>query len=967
MEDLIADEGEAPDEVDMAEVRRAMRAAEAQALKDEDINPEELQKYLKERFAPDRVAAYIAGDEGEVVTGAVSQQALMPTARDPKLWVVRCGDGQERELIVSILQKSYDYFARGVPLLIKSAFAKDSLKGFIYVEAYKESHVREALKGLRGIFHSKPPKLVPLSEMVSAVSVEQKSERIIRPGSWVRVRNGLYKGDLGRVSTIDANVGRAVVKLLPRLDYGMLSQRKRLEETRASLGKQPKMRPPPKPFNVEEAKSHGLDLHEQRDRLTGDIVVVLNGTQRFFQGYVIKQIAMKSLIPEKGIPPLEELQRFNAAAFDEDGARGGARDDLEALVDGLEGEGVGALEAATLAKARFDKGDRVKVVDGDLAGIVGQVEHVTDDGLVLVHPKDEQLGDFKEAISFQPKELRKYFENGDHVRIVAGEHDGASGLVVSKEGDVCIVLTDATQKEIRVLARDLTQAVAAASAEDSFGEYTLFDLVQLTDSQVAGLIVGIEKDMARVLSTRSRPDKQDIRLCKLQDIQRKLVGRRATATDQDGNEVSINDIVEVTAEGELNGSSGTVKEIAKGCLFLQSKHVIENGGYVCVNARFCRVRGGKSRVVSGHVSAPLATPSRSYATSNMYGDLLASPARNDGLGSGPMSGGFGGASTRGHGAYSGRQVAQQDRLLEGKSVRIRAGPYRGMKGTVKNATATHMRVELEAQYKVVSIPRSCIDERDGGSYGQAAHLAPGLMGPPGMISGPGMGPSMRPIVSSSSAYGAPVGAPGGRTPGHWSQVTATPAHYSMAATTTPLHPGMTPGRDVTKTPAHDPAWTMTPAYTGFGTDYRNGSSYAGSGDAAVRGSNGMDSNFDASFGPVSGSTSRDWIGLEIQLLNGDRAVVRSVTPENGMASVQIGEDIGDGNRSFRKGPVRAVLISDMQLSPIMKDDKIKVLTGELKGKELVVSYSDQNTLYCKGEGSNLLAVEQKECGKLAGG
>ena len=57
MEDLIADEGEAPDEVDMAEVRRAMRAAEAQALKDEDINPEELQKYLKERFAPDRVAA----------------------------------------------------------------------------------------------------------------------------------------------------------------------------------------------------------------------------------------------------------------------------------------------------------------------------------------------------------------------------------------------------------------------------------------------------------------------------------------------------------------------------------------------------------------------------------------------------------------------------------------------------------------------------------------------------------------------------------------------------------------------------------------------------------------------------------------------------------------------------------------------------------------------------------------------
>lgn len=813
MDDLIADEGDIPDAVDIAKMRQEMRAAEAQAQRDEEINPEELQKYLKERFAPDRVAAYIAGEEGEAATGAVSQQALMPTPRDPKLWVVRCGDGQEKELVVQILQKSYNYAARNMPLLIKSAFAKDSLKGFVYVEAYRESHVRDALKGFRSVYHSKPPKLVPIGEMVSAVTVQQRAELVIRPGSWIRIRHGLYKGDLGRVLTVIANGGRAIVKLLPRLDYAALSQKKTLEEVRASFGRQPKTRPAARPFNLEEAKSHGVDLHQSTDSSTKEMVVVLNGSQRFSQGYLVKEMAIKSLIPEVGLPPLEELQRFNAAATEKRGGRGG-RDDLEALVEGLEGEGLTSLEAASLAKARFVKGDRVKVVEGDLAGIVGEVEHVTDDGLVMVHPTDEQLGDFKEAISFQPKELRKYFESGDHVRAIAGEHDGTSGLVVSTDGDLCIVLADATQKEIRVLARDLTQAVVSASAEDTLGEYSLFDLVQLTDSHVAGVIVGIEKDVACVLSTRSRPDKQDIRLCKLQDIQRKLVGRRTTATDQDGNEVSIDDIVEISTEGKLNGSSGTVKHIAKGCLFLVSKHVSENGGYICVNARSCKVRGGKTRIsATNNASVSLATPSRNQGlTPNPYA-VMASPARHDGFGNGP-SFDSGPPSVRGYGGYSGRQTAQQDRLLEGKIVKVKSGPYRGMKGTVKSATASHIRIELEAQYKVVSIPRSCIDERDGGTYGKPGAASYGYGGL-GMVSGPGMGPSMRPSFHGSDR-GTGIGAIGGQTPAHWSQVTATPAHYSMSAAT-PLHPSMTPSRDVGKTPAHDPAWAMTPAYSGFGS------------------------------------------------------------------------------------------------------------------------------------------------------
>ena len=52
----------------------------------------------------------------------------MPTNSDPKLWVVRCGEGQEREAVVCLLQKCYDLAKKGTPLLIKAAFCQDHLK-----------------------------------------------------------------------------------------------------------------------------------------------------------------------------------------------------------------------------------------------------------------------------------------------------------------------------------------------------------------------------------------------------------------------------------------------------------------------------------------------------------------------------------------------------------------------------------------------------------------------------------------------------------------------------------------------------------------------------------------------------------------------------------------------------------------------------------------------------------------------
>lgn len=53
------------------------------------------------------------------------------------------------------------------------------LQGYIYVEARKDADVKEAVRGLRMIYGSKPPALVPLREMVDAITVPRDKTRAI--------------------------------------------------------------------------------------------------------------------------------------------------------------------------------------------------------------------------------------------------------------------------------------------------------------------------------------------------------------------------------------------------------------------------------------------------------------------------------------------------------------------------------------------------------------------------------------------------------------------------------------------------------------------------------------------------------------------------------------------------------------------------------------------------------------------
>ena len=72
-------------------------------------------------------------------------------------------------------------------LYILSAFTTPASKGYVYVEAFKETHVKRAILNIRAL-KSWRLRLVPLSEMVSALKFSA-SFQSITPHQWVRWRN----------------------------------------------------------------------------------------------------------------------------------------------------------------------------------------------------------------------------------------------------------------------------------------------------------------------------------------------------------------------------------------------------------------------------------------------------------------------------------------------------------------------------------------------------------------------------------------------------------------------------------------------------------------------------------------------------------------------------------------------------------------------------------------------------------
>ncbi|CAM6125018.1 unnamed protein product [Calypogeia fissa] len=681
---------------------------------DQQENIEDLEKLIQQRYGRQDYDEY---DEAE--TTEVEQQALLPSVKDPKLWMVKCNPGHEREAAICLMQKYLDMDMQAQPLLIKSAIALDQLKGYLYIESEKEAYVRQAIRGMR-MFLQSTVKLVPIKEMTDVLSVEKKLVDVDQD-SWVRVKSGIYKGDLAKVVDVDHVRQRATIKLIPRIDLQVLAAK--LEGRDENVKGRP--RPLPRFINLQEVQDLRIPVERKRDPNHAGEYFEFFGGMQFKDGYLYKFVSLKSIDSNGVVPSFDELQKFQKPS--ENGA-------LDAM----------GLPAALMSKRKgqFVKGDAVIVVQGDLKNLMGIVVKVDDDD-VYIRPKDEKLID---SLLVKESQLCKFFKTGDHVKVIAGTHEGATGMIVRADAESVVILSDSTREDIKVFTANIVESSEVTSGLNKLGEYELHDLV-LLDQSTVGLIVRVDRDGCQIL--KGIPDRAEVVSVKQRDMRKKIFDRNVNAHDRDGNVISLRDIVRVV-EGPYKGRQGPVEHINRGILFVLDRHHLENGGYLCVRARWCVALGGtRNGIVRGRDGGGAVG---NYGVFSAVPNYLQSPRRT------PQQ-----YNPRQGGTFGGRQGgSRRDHSLVGTTVKIRTGPFKGYRGRVVDATDTDVRIELESQMKVVTVRRDQLSDPVGSPF----------------YSG---GNSFR----ESPRYGA-----GSETPMHPSR--------------TPLHPAfMTPMRDPSATPIHD--------------------------------------------------------------------------------------------------------------------------------------------------------------------
>jgi transcription elongation factor SPT5 len=267
-----------------------------------DMTEEEMEQYFRERHAAQ--ATSHRGDIDDDIYDDITQNGLLPSTKDPNLWIVKCRMGEEKNLALQLMRKYFAYENSEEPLQIKSVVVKEGLKGMIYIEAFKKSHVATAIEGISAINQFQIT-LVPIKEMVDTLKVV-KDIPTLKKGTFVRLKRTMYKDDLAQVDYVDIAQNKVHLKLVPRIDYTRMRGALRTQE---DVQNKIKRRPQPKLFDVDKIKQIGGEVTND-----GDFLIFESNYYRC--GFLFKSFPMNAVIVDGVKPSLSELERFQESADD---------------------------------------------------------------------------------------------------------------------------------------------------------------------------------------------------------------------------------------------------------------------------------------------------------------------------------------------------------------------------------------------------------------------------------------------------------------------------------------------------------------------------------------------------------------------------------------------------------------------------------------------------------------------------
>lgn len=156
-----------------------------------------------------------------------------------------------------------------------------NVKGFVYIEAYKQTHVKSAIENITALKMGYwRQQMVPIKEMADVFRVKNRFN--LKPGQWVRIKRGVYKDDIAQIDYVDVSQNKVHLKLIPRIDYKKTRGALRLTSDDSDPPKRKRsQKPPAKLFNAEKIHEIGGEVTRSGDYL------VFEGNHYSHKGSVI--------------------------------------------------------------------------------------------------------------------------------------------------------------------------------------------------------------------------------------------------------------------------------------------------------------------------------------------------------------------------------------------------------------------------------------------------------------------------------------------------------------------------------------------------------------------------------------------------------------------------------------------------------------------------------------------------------
>lgn len=630
----------------------------------ENKNEREIEDYYKNKYAEQsaRESALHSYRDSEELNEEITQTAHLPTVKDPNLWMVKCQIGAEKTVALQLMRKyiAYENMKEDPgPLQIKSVIASDAVKGYIYIEAYKQTHVKQAIDGINnlrlGLYKQT---MVPISEMTDVLRVVKEQPKIKRD-QFVRLKRSVYKGDLAQVDYVDTASNSVCLRLKPRIDYKRMRGALKTAADKESGKRTKTKRPPAKLFDPDAIRYIGGEVTTD-----GDFQIFEGG--RYRRGLLYKTFPLDAILVDGVKPTLNELESTEEQGLDK-----------------------AELQLGSEKETKFAPGDKVEVAEGELVHLKGKIVAI-DGSKVTMLPYHEEL---KDPLEFPANELIKCFDEGDHVKVVEGRYEGDTGTIVRTDERSAWLLSDLSMDEIQVLIKDLQLCPDRATGVDSLGHFNYGDLVQL-DPQTVGVIVRLEKESLQILTQIGK-----VKSFKSQAVTKKSeANKKAVALDKDNNPIQVKDQVTVV-DGLHKGKTAIVKHIYRTWAFLHSKSIIEHGGMFVSKTRHLQVIGSTA-------NRSITTGFTNPGMNNSYmSPRIASPQHPSARRVEP------GGTSIAPNAFGGRD--QQSRAWIGKTIRIVSGSYKGHIGIVKDAIQSNARVELHSDCRTITVSMLNIKLADG--------------------------------------------------------------------------------------------------------------------------------------------------------------------------------------------------------------------------------------------------------------